>query len=79
MVTNAPSYQSNFTNPNVGYANFSLKDGRTVLQLQNLNMLLQNGVSVAKKHPNFQIDGTYIINWQPTSKMKGFSYIILKV
>lgn len=77
MVTNDPSYQSNLTNPNVGYANFSLKDGRTVLQLQNLNMLLQNGVSVAKKHPNFPIDGTYTINWLPMLKMKGFSYIIL--
>ena len=49
MVTNDPSYQSNFTNPNVVYANFSLKDGRTVLQLQNRNMWWQNGVSVAKK------------------------------
>ena len=64
MVTNDPSYQSNLTNPNVGYANFSLKDGRTVLQLQNLNMLLQNGVSVAKDHPNFQIFGNYSIKWQ---------------
>lgn len=79
MVTNAPSYQSNLTNPNVGYANFSLEDGRTVLQPQNRNMCWQNGVSVAKKHSNFQIDGTYTINWQPTYKMKGFSYIILKV
>ena len=62
MVTNDPSYQSNITNPNVVYANFSLKDGRTVLQPQNRNMWLKNGVSVAKKHPNFQIDGTYTIN-----------------
>ena len=77
MVTNDPSYQSNFTNPNVVYANFSLKDGRTVLQLQNRNMWWQNGVSVVKKHPNFQIDGTYTINWQLMPKMKGFSYIIL--
>ena len=42
-------------------------------------MWWQNGVSVAKKHPNFQIDGTYTINWHPMLKMKGFSYIILKV
>ena len=77
MVNNAPSYQSNLTNPNVGYANFSHKDGRTVLQLQNRNMWWQNGVSVVKKHPNFQIDCTYTINWQPMPKMKGSSYIIL--
>ena len=77
MVTNEPSYQSYLTNPNVGYANLSLKDGRTVLQPQNRNMWWQNGVSVAKKHPNFQIDGTYTINWQPMPKMKVFSYIIL--
>ncbi len=77
MVTNALSYQSNLTNPNEGNANFSLKDGRTVLQLQNRNMWWQNGVSVVKKHPNFQIDCTYTINWQPMPKMKGSSYIIL--
>ena len=77
MVTNATSYQSNLINPNVGYANFSLKDVRTVLQPQNRNMWWQNGVSVAKKHLNFQIDGTYTINWQPIPKMKGSSYIIL--
>lgn len=79
MVTNNPSYQSNLTNPNVSYANFSLKVGRTVLQPQNRNMWWQNGVSVAKKHPNFQIDGTYTLNWQLMPKMKEFSYIILKV
>jgi hypothetical protein len=77
MVTNDSSYQSNPTNPNVGYANFSIKNGRTVEQPQNHNMWWQNGVSVAKKKPNFQIDGTYTINRQPMPKMKGFSYIIL--
>ena len=76
MVTSAPSYQSNLTNPNVGYANFSLKDGRIVKQLPNRNMWWQYGVSVAKKHPNFRIDGTYTITWQPMPMMKGFSYII---
>lgn len=34
MVTNDPSYQNNPTNPSVGYANFSIKNGRTVNQRQ---------------------------------------------
>lgn len=77
MVTNDPSYQNNPTNPNVGYANFSIKNGRTVTQPQNRNMSWQNGVSVAKNHPDFQIDGSYSIHWQPMSKMPGFSYLII--
>lgn len=77
LVTNDSSYQNNPTNPNVGYANFSIKNGRTVTQPQNRNMSWQNGVSVAKKHPSFQIDGSYSIHWQPMSKMPGFSYLII--
>lgn len=77
MVTNDPSYQNNPTNPSVGYANFSIKNGRTVKQPQNRNMSWQNGVSVAKDHHNFQIFGNYSIKWQSMPKMNGFSYIIL--
>lgn len=79
MVTNDPSYQSNPTNPDVGYANFSIKNGRTVNQPQNRNMRWQNGVSVANNHLDFQIDGSYSIHWQPMPKNTGFWYLILDV
>lgn len=79
MVTNDSSYQNNPTNPNVGYANFSIKNGRTVRQPQNRNMWWQNGVSVATGHPAFQIDGSYKLDWKPMPKMSGFRYLVLDV
>lgn len=79
MATNDPSYQNNPTSANVGYAHFSIKDGRVINQLQDRNMSWQNGVSVATGHHAFQIDGSYSIHWQPMSKMPGFWYLILDV
>ena len=77
MVTNDPSYQKSPTSGSVGYGPFCIEDGRVVKQPQNCDMSWQNGVSVAKDHPNFQIFGNYSIKWQSMPKMKGFSYIIL--
>lgn len=77
MVTNDPSYQKSPTSGSVGYGPFSIEDGRVVKQPQNCDMSWQNGVSVAKDHPNFQIFGNYSIKWQSMPKMNGFSYIIL--
>ena len=79
MVTNDPSYQKSPTSGSVGYGPFSIENGREVKQPQDCDMSWQNGVSVAKDHPDFQIDGTYTINWQPMPKMAGFWYLILNV
>lgn len=79
MVTNDPSYRTSPTSNSFGYSRFSIKDGRVVTQPQDRNMAWQNNVKVAATHPKFEIDNSYVIQWQQMPKNSGFWYLILDV
>lgn len=63
FVSNDISYQNNPLNPNVGYALFSIHQGRTI----PMNTFLDwNGnLAVGNTRPGFIINNPYNINWTP--------------
>ncbi|MNT24500.1 hypothetical protein D3C72_1599760 [compost metagenome] len=61
FVSNDMSYQNAPLKPNVGYAPFSIHEGRNI----NAGTLLNwNGnLAIANNRPGFTVNNNYIINW----------------
>jgi hypothetical protein len=61
FVSNDASYQNAPLNPNVGYAPFSIHQGRQVVAGTQLNW--NGALAVANGRPGFPVNYNYIINW----------------
>ncbi len=63
FVSNDITYQNIPLNPNVGYASFSIHQGRIIPRNSFLNW--NGNLAIANVRPGFMINYSYNINWTP--------------
>ncbi len=81
FITNDSHYQVNSVERNVGYANFSMHQGRVINEKNQTEILdWKNGVSISKGRPKIELKNYYKINWFEMKNINSeitFKYILL--